>query len=142
MMSLTCVDIVLRLFRRPIVGTYEIVGFLGAIVASLAMAQTTLERGHVAVEVVTNKLPPRVQQIVYLITNLLSIALFSVLALECVRYGNDLRIAGAVSMTLQLPFFTVIYGIAFASVVVCLVLIVDILMVVIGDAKAWYQWEQ
>ena len=141
MMSLTCVDIVLRLFRRPIVGTYEIVGFLGAIVASLAMAQTTLERGHVAVEVVTNKLSPRVQQVVYLITNLLSIALFSVLAWECVRYGNDLRIAGEVSMTLQLPFFSVVYGIAFASVVVCLVLIVDILMVVTGDAKAWYQWE-
>ena len=143
MMGLTCADIVLRrFFNRPILGTYEIVGFLGAIAAGFAMAQTTVDRGHVAVQVVVAKFPPRVQKIIYLITHLLSILVFALLAYECVRFGNDLRTSGEVSMTLQLPFFTVVYGIAFCAAVVCLVLIVDVLVVVTKGAEAWYTWEE
>lgn len=137
MMGLTCADIVLRLFRRPILGTYEIVGFLGAVVASFAMAQTTIERGHVAVQVVVQRFSPRVQEVVYLITHLLSLLLFVLLAWECVRYANDLWASGEVSMTLQLPFFPVLYGIALSAVTVCLVLLVDILLMMTKGTEAW-----
>jgi TRAP-type C4-dicarboxylate transport system permease small subunit len=142
MMFLTCADIVMRLFRRPIPGTYEIVGFLGAVVVGLAMAQTTLERGHVAVQVVVTKLSPQVQEIIYLITHLLSILLFALLAWECVRYGNDFRTSGEVSLTIRMPFYPVVYGIAFSAAIVCLVLFVDILQVLTKRAVAWHQWEE
>jgi TRAP-type C4-dicarboxylate transport system permease small subunit len=137
MMGLTCADIVLRLFRHPILGTYEVAGFLGAVVASFAMAQTTIEHGHVAVQVVVTRFSPRVQEVIYLITHLLSLLLFVLLAWECIRYGNDLRTSGEVSMTLQLPFFPVLYGIALSAAIVCLVLLVDILMVMVRGARAW-----
>lgn len=142
MMFLTCADIILRLFRRPILGTYEIVGFLGAMVAGLAIAQTTIERGHVAVQVVVTRFSPRVQEIIYLITHLLSIFLFALLAWECVGYGNDFRASGEVSLTLRLPFYPVVYGIALSAIVVCLVLFVDILQVLTKRAEVWYQWEE
>jgi len=137
MMGLTCADIALRLFRHPILGTYEVAGFLGAVVASFAMAQTTIERGHVAVQVVVTRFSPRVQEVIYLITHLLSLLLFALLAWECIRYGNDLRTSGEVSMTLQLPFFPVLYGIALSAAIVCLVLLVDILLVMVREARAW-----
>lgn len=137
MMGLTCADIVLRLFRHPILGTYEVAGFLGAVVASFAMAQTTIEHGHVAVQVVVTRFSPRVQEVIYLITHLLSLLLFVLLAWECIRYGNDLRTSGEVSMTLQLPFFPVLYGIALSAAIVCLVLLVDILLVMVRGARAW-----
>ncbi len=137
MMGLTCADIVLRLFRRPILGTYEIAGFLGAVVASFAMAQTTIERGHVAVQIVVQRFSPRVQEIIYLITHLLSLLLFALLAYECVRYGNDLQASGEVSMTIQLAFFPILYGIALSAVTVCLVLLVDILLMMTKGAEAW-----
>ena len=140
MMCLTCADILLRLFRRPIPGTYEIVGFLGAVVAGLAMAQTTLERGHVAVQVMVTRFSPRVQEIIYLITNLLSLLLFALIAWEAVRYGSDFRASGQVSLTLRMPFYPVVYGIALSAAVVCLVLVVDILQVVTKREKVWYQW--
>jgi len=140
MMCLTCADILLRLFRRPIPGTYEMVGFLGAVVAGLAMAQTTLERGHVAVQVVVTRFSPRVQEIIYLIANLLSLLLFALLAWEGVRYGNDFRVSGQVSLTLRMPFYPVVYGIALSAAVVCLVLAVDILQVVTKREKVWYVW--
>ena len=139
-MFLTCTDIVMRLFRRPIPGTYEIVGFLGAMVAGFALAQTTIERGHVAVQVVVTRFSPRWQKIIYLITHLLSILLFALLAWECMRYGNDFRVSGEVSLTIRIPFYPVVFGIAFSAAVVCLVLIVDILQVMTRKAGVWYQW--
>ena len=142
MMFLTCADIVLRLFRRPILGTYEIVGFLGAMVVGLAMAQTTLERGHVAVQVVVTRLSPQVQEVIYLITHLLSLLLFALLAWECVRYGNDFRASGEVSLTIRMPFYPVVYGIAFSAAVVCMVLFVDIMQVMTKRAGPWHQWEE
>jgi TRAP-type C4-dicarboxylate transport system permease small subunit len=142
MTVLTCADVIGRLFRRPIIGTYEIVGFLGAAVAAFAVARTTLERGHVAVEVVVAKLSSRTQKVIYVITQILSIFLFVVLAWESVRYGNDLRTSGEVSMTLQIPFFTVVYGIAFSAGLVCLVLVADTLRVIWSEAKAWHSWEE
>jgi TRAP-type C4-dicarboxylate transport system permease small subunit len=138
MMGLTCADVVLRLFRHPILGTYEIVGFLGAATAGFALAYTTLVRGHVAVEVLVIRLSRKTQTLIYLITHLASIGLFALLSWECARFGNDLRTAGEVSLTLELPFFPVLYGIAFASFVVCLVLVVDLWNVLTGQEKPWY----
>jgi len=142
MTVLTCADVILRLFRRPILGTYEIVGFLGAAVAAFAMAHTTIHRGHVAVEVLVSRLPVRVQVIIYLVTHLLGVVLFALIGYECVRFGNDLRLTGEVSLTLQIPFFPVLYAISFSSLVVCLVLLVDFWRVLTGGAQAWYQWEE
>lgn len=141
MTALTCADVILRIFRHPILGTYEIVGFLGAIVASFAMAHTTILRGHVAVELLVMRLPHKVQVVVYLIIHVLSIALFALIAYESILFGNDLRLANEVSLTLQIPFFPVLFGISFACMVVCLVLLVDFWRVLVGQAKVWYQWE-
>lgn len=127
MMSLTVADVILRSFRRPILGTYEIVGLMGAIVIAFAMPHTTLQRGHVAVEIVVSSLSPTAQAIVTLITRILSIILFALIAWECFHYGLDLKVAGEVSMTLRLPFYPILYGIAFAAGAVCLVILSRIL---------------
>jgi len=127
MMSLTVADVILRLFRRPILGTYEIVGLLGAIVIAFAMPHTTLQRGHVAVEIVVSRFSPSAQSLINLTTRILSILLFALIAWECLGYGNDLKAAGEVSMTIRLPFYPVLYGIALAAGVVCLVIAGSIL---------------
>lgn len=141
MTALTCADVILRLFRHPILGTYELVGFLGAAVASFAMAHTTINRGHVAVEVLVAALPSGTRKVIYLSSQLLGIFLFALLAWESIQYGNDFRASGEVSLTLRFPFFPVLYGIAFSSTVVCVVLIVDFVRVLAGKAGPWYRWK-
>lgn len=123
MMSLTVADVILRVFRRPILGTYEIVGLMGAIVIAFAMPHTTLQRGHVAVDVLVIHLSSMTRVVIALITRILSIILFTLIAWECIRYGNDLLACGEVSMTLRLPCYPVLYGISFAAIVVCLVIL-------------------
>jgi len=127
MMALTCADVILRVFRMPIPGTYEIVSFLGAVAVSFAIARTSVEHGHVAVSLVVQLLPKRGQAVVESIISILGIILFALIAWQSTLYAQDCQQSGEVSLTLQLPFYPIIYGIAFGSLVACLVLLVDFL---------------
>jgi TRAP-type C4-dicarboxylate transport system permease small subunit len=126
MMALTCADVVLRWFRRPIKGTYELVSFLGAIAVSFAVAHTLAQKGHVAVNLLVRLLPNRVQGVIESIIALLSGVLFAVIGWQCWRYGLGSQMAGEVSLTLQLPLYPVIYGVAIGIGAVCLVCLVDL----------------
>ena len=127
MMALTCADVILRLFRMPIPGTYEIVSFMGAVAVSFAIAHTSVEKGHVAVSLVVQLLPKRAQAVIESILAALGIILFALIAWQSVLYGLDCQDSGEVSLTLQLPFYPIIYGVALGAGVVCLVLLVDFL---------------
>jgi TRAP-type C4-dicarboxylate transport system permease small subunit len=112
MMLLTCADIVLRLFRRPIPGTYEMVGLLGAVFASFSLAYTSYHRGHIAVDFLVQKLPPRGQTVVEAVNALVGAAFFVLVARQCLIYGSTLKQFGEISMTLQMPLHPFVYGIA------------------------------
>ncbi len=126
MMLLTCADVILRFFRMPIPGTYELVCFMGAIAVAFAMAHTSNQKGHVAVSLVIRLLPNRVQGAIEIITNIFVLILFVLIAWQSVVYGDSLRVTREVSVTLKLPFYPFIYGIAFSAAVVCLVKLTDI----------------
>ena len=128
MMALTCVDVFLRyFFRKPITGTYEIVALLGAVAVSFAMAHTLAKKGHVAVSLIVQMFPKRLQGIVESFISIFGIILFGLITWQSILYGIDCQKAGEVSMTLEwLPFYPIIYGVALGAAVVCLVLIVDL----------------
>ena len=126
MMVITCGDVTLRYFRRPIPGTFELVCFLGAVAASFAMAYTSVKKGHVSVSLLVRLFPPRTQAVIGVITELFSLILFSMLSWQSILYGNDLRAAKEVSMTIELPFYPFVYGMSFAAAAVCLVLLVSL----------------
>jgi TRAP-type C4-dicarboxylate transport system permease small subunit len=126
MMLLTCADVVLRYFRRPIPGTYELVCFLGAVAVAFAMAYTSVEKGHVAVSFVVNLFPLRIQGLIESITNGFGLLFFALIAWQSTTYANELRLSGEISLTLELPFYPFVYGIGFSAAIVCLVLVSDL----------------
>ena len=123
MMLLTCTDVVLRYFRKPIPGTYELVCFLGAVAVAFAMAHTSVEKGHVAVSFVVSLLPQRIQGLIESITTSFGLIFFVLIAWQSLIYANDLRLSGEVSLTLELPFYPFVYGISFSAAIVCLILL-------------------
>ena len=126
MMMLTCADVVLRLFKHPILGTYELVGLFGALTIALAIPATTLNKGHVAVDFVVDKLPPSGRKICTIITTLLSIFLFALIAWQSFLYANILRSTGEVTLSLQMPFYPIVYAISAAALLVCIVLFFEL----------------
>jgi len=126
MMVLTCADVVLRLLRRPIPGTYELVCFMGAVAVSFAMAHTSVQKGHVQVSLIVRMFPLRIQGIIGSITTIFGLILFVFITWQSFLYGMDLHSTGEVSLTLQLPFYPFVYGISFSAAVVCLILLADL----------------
>ena len=129
-MVLTVADVVLRIFKKPITGTYEIVGLLGAIVIGFGIPITSWIRGHIYVDFLTQKLPQERRNIVNIFTRLLGIGLFFVAGWNLIIVGMDLYHTGEVTLTRQLPFYPVAYGLALSCFVQCFVLICDILKIV------------
>jgi len=124
MMVLTCLDIILRLFRHPIPGTYEMVGFLGAVFAAFSLGYTSVNRGHIAVDFLVQKLPARAQSFVDGANALICGIFFGFLARQCLTYARDLKDFGEVSMTLQMPIYPFVYGLAAGCFLLTLVLAV------------------
>ena len=122
MMALTCLDVLLRFFRHPIPGTYELVGMLGAVFVSFSLARTTVDRGHIAVDILVQRLPRRMQYAVEALNAGICALLFTVVCRQCVIYGQDLKASGEVSMTLQMPIHPFVFGIALGSAMLSIVL--------------------
>ncbi len=132
-MLLTVMDVILRTLKRPIVGTYELVAFSGAVVIGFAVPLTSWMRGHIFVDFFILGLSQRVRNIFNLITRCLVIVLFILIGWNLIKYGMDLQKSGEVSLTLQMPFYPVAYGVGVCCFVQCLVMICDILKIVGGE---------
>lgn len=117
MMLLTVVDAVGRYLKYPIFGSIEIIGFLAAIVLTAALPYTYKLDGHVAVEIVTRLLPPKLQTFIEIIIRILSLALFSFISWQMFLYGQDLYRAGEVSMNLRFPLHYLAFLIAFGLLI-------------------------
>ncbi len=121
MAALTLADVILRLFRKPILGTYEIVAFLGAAVAGLALPRGSLKGANINVDLVSSKLAPKTQKILLIVTKLLGILLFLFGAIYLALMGRNFYLTQTVTMTLRVPFYPVVFGLAFSCLVQCLV---------------------
>jgi C4-dicarboxylate transporter, DctQ subunit len=128
MMFLTVADVFLRFFKHPIVGTYEVVSLLGAVVIGFAIPQTTVERGHVLMDFITGRLPFQGQRLFHFITRLLAVFTFYIIGWNLYKVGNDLRSTGQVSLTLKIPEYPVAYGIALCCLFECLVLLSGLIL--------------
>jgi TRAP-type C4-dicarboxylate transport system permease small subunit len=136
MMALTCADVVLRLMRHPIPGTYEVVGFLGTVIISFSLALTSLEKGHIAVDILVERLPQRIQIAIETFISLVGAVLFALVAWQCLFYAMDLKRSGEVSLTLAMPIYPFVHGIALGSGLLCFVLLSECLRSAVRMVKS------
>ncbi|MFP4443745.1 MAG: TRAP transporter small permease subunit [Spirochaetia bacterium] len=127
LMLITCADVVLRIFSRPIKGAYDLVQIAVVITITGALPYTTAVKGHVAIEVFYHKLSRAGRIIMDTFIRLLAMVLFIILGIKSITYGGHLKATGQVTMTLRIPLFWVPYLITFSSFVVVLVILYNLL---------------
>jgi TRAP-type C4-dicarboxylate transport system permease small subunit len=125
MMLLSTADVILRYFYKPIPGAYEMVGFLGTVVVSFALAFTSLEKGHIAVDILVDKLPQRLQLVIESFNNFLGALFFGLVSYQAVLYALDIIKSGEVSLTIRMPIYPFIFGIAVGCGLLALLLFAD-----------------
>jgi TRAP-type C4-dicarboxylate transport system permease small subunit len=130
---LTTADVILRSFRRPILGTYEIVAFIGSMVILFSLPLTSWTRSHIFVDFFILKLSQRTRNIFYAVTRVLVFCLFFLFGWNMFKYGMDLRRYGEVSSTLRIPFYPLVYALAICCFIQCLVLLADLVKIDRGE---------
>jgi len=130
---LTTSDVVLRAFKRPILGTYEIVTFTGAVVILFALPLSSWIRSHIYVDFLIIKLSRRVQNAFHVVTRSMGIFLFFLFGWNVLKYAADLHRTAEVSVTLKLPFYPIIYAMGICCFVQCLVLLCDLVKIAGGE---------
>ncbi len=129
MMFLTVADVILRTGGRPILGVYELVALSLAIVIGFTIPKVSLDRGHVYMEIVLEKLSKRNRAILNTFTRILCILLFVIVGYNLFLIGNEFHTSGEVSSTLKLPFFPIAYFVGVCCFIECFVFIFDIVRI-------------
>lgn len=129
MMFLTVADVLMRAGGHPILGTYEMVSLMLAVVIGFTIPMVSLARGHVYMEIVLDKLSTRNKALLNTFTRVLCLVLFIIIGYNLIMVGRELHMSGEVSSTLKIPFFPIAYGVGVCCFVECLVFIFDIVKI-------------
>jgi len=129
MMFLTVADVLLRAGGRPIIGTFEIVSLLLALVIGFGIPQVSLDRGHVYMDFLLEKLSKRGKNVMNTSTRILCLILFASIGYKLFSVGARFRTSGEVSPTIMIPFYPVAYGVAICCLLECCVFIFDIVRI-------------
>jgi TRAP-type C4-dicarboxylate transport system permease small subunit len=122
MMLLTVIDVILRYLGKSIAGTYELVSFAGALTVGFAIAQTSLDDGHVYVDMLTEYVGPGWRKTLIFCTKMAGAAVFLLIAWSFILKGTELYKSNEVSMTLHVPFYPVAFGLCACSIMESFVL--------------------
>jgi TRAP-type C4-dicarboxylate transport system permease small subunit len=124
LMIITAVDVVGRdVFNHPIPGTVELSQYMLSVFILLGFAYAHQVKAHVAVSILTSRLSQNAQFILNLITTLMGLFIFSILAWQGLLVGVEER---TVSDMLRIPQYPFRILVAVAAFLVCLELLVDV----------------
>jgi TRAP-type C4-dicarboxylate transport system permease small subunit len=129
MMLLTVADVLLRAGGHPIIGTFEIVALMLALVIGFGIPQVSLDKGHVNMDFLLERLHGRVKKVLNTFTRVLCLSLFGFIGYNLFNIGARFRASGEVSPTIQIPFYPVAYGVAICCFLECCVFLFDIVKI-------------
>lgn len=111
MMLVIVCDVTMRFFKVSLPGSYDVVGLMGTVVAAFALTYTTIQRGHIAVDFLYRRVSKRYRPVLDVFNGFVSTAFFALLAWQSFIYAAELKNAGEVSLTIQVPVYPFVAGI-------------------------------
>lgn len=91
-------------FRKPILGTVEIVEMAMIIIVFLAISFTDLYSGHVNVDILISKFPKPIQKTIAIVTNSLCLIIVGILTYKSFANAIDyIKTPGEVTSLLEIP---------------------------------------
>lgn len=141
MMLINVVDVGLRVsVNEPIFGTYEIVEFLLAAVAFLAIPEAFLRDQHITIELIDQVLPPRVIDALRAFGTLCALVFVALMVWHMVQPALDYIEFNEITMDLQLPLIwkavLIMTGIGAAVLTALVLFIRDLTRAFAGEAAA------
>ena len=133
MIAITGANIVSRLFGLPIRGTFELMGYFGAVVTAFALGYTQIKGGHIAVDIVVLRFSEKTQRILHAVNHLICMGFFVIVTLQVSKYATTLWETGEVTETLQIVYYPFTYAVALGCLILAFTFFVDFLKSILGD---------
>ena len=133
MILITCTNIFSRLVWVPVKGTFELMGFFGAVVTAFALGYTQAKKAHISVDILVNRFPKRVQKFINGINCVICMIFFTLGGWQIVKLANKLRTSGEVTETLRIIYYPFTYGVALGCFLLSLVLLVELAELFFSD---------
>jgi len=127
MIGLTCANIVSRMIWVPIRGTFELMGYSGAVVTAFALGYTQLHKGHICVDVLINTFSGKTRRILDMVNTAVCFAFFTIAAWQIAVKATTLLKTGEITETLRIIYYPFTYAVALGFGVLSLVLFIDLL---------------
>ena len=135
MILLTCSNIFLRLVWVPVKGTFELMGFFGAIIAACSLGYTQIKKGHIAVDILIIRFSEKTQRILNGINYFICMIFFSIAGWRMAEWATTLWQTGEVTETLGIIFYPFTYGVALGCIILALTLMVDLIKLLVKGKK-------
>jgi TRAP-type C4-dicarboxylate transport system permease small subunit len=127
MVLLTCSNIFLRIVWVPIMGTFELMGFFGAIVTAFALGYTQIKKGHIAVDIVVLRFSKKTKSILNTVNSFICMSFFAFVTWQITKYGTTLWKTGEMTETLRIIYYPFTYAVAFGCAALSLAFMADML---------------
>jgi len=138
MVVLTCANVFLRLVWIPVAGTFELMGYFGAVLTAFAMGYTQLKKGYIAVDIVVKGFSKKKQNILNATNAIICSSFFVLVTWQISKYAANLNSTGEVTETLQIIYYPFTYAVAVGCGALALVYFIEFLKTVVSvkeDAK-------
>lgn len=132
MIFLTCANILLRQFGVPVRGTFEIMGFLGAVIFAFSLGYSHEKKEHLYVSIIFDKFPEKVKKAARVINSFVCIFFFSLVSWQLVKKALVLKNVHEVSETLRIVYYPFILALSFGVAVLVLYFVYE-LVIKFGD---------
>lgn len=126
-MLVIVLDIAMRLFRISLPGSYDIVSLLGTVVIAFSLTYTTIQQGHIAVDLIYQKLPEKIQPFLDIFNDTAGALFFAILSWQSFLQAGSLRAAGEVSLTIKVPVYPFVAGIGLSCLLLSLYLLLNLI---------------
>ena len=127
MILMTCANIFLRLVWMPIKGTFELMGFFGAVATALVLGYTQMKKAHISVDILIDRFSPKTRKVLNGINFVICMIFFGVVGWQVCRLAATTWRTGEVTETLRIIYYPFIYGVAAGCFLLALALLVDFL---------------
>ena len=126
-MLVVVANVILRkIFKHPILGSSEYIGFISVLIISFGLAYCLVVNAHIAVDFIVEKFKTKTQGIIDSITGIFVFAFMSFFTWKVFDLATKVLKNGQLSPTTQFPFYIFIYLMAVCFFVFCLVYLIKI----------------
>jgi TRAP-type C4-dicarboxylate transport system permease small subunit len=118
-------NMLLRIVYVPINGSYELIGFFGAVAIGFALGYTQIRKDHIIVTIFTDKYSKKTIPFLDGISYLVNMIFFALVSWQTMKWGIKIARTGELSETLKIIYHPFVYCLALGFAALSLTLLVD-----------------